>query len=1021
MASLFKNNVLQEQLALSIVPKFEDRIRIVKQWHTALTDKSLLKKTETQCEQAFNDDFFVKILGYTRFPSEKYTIEVKAAVETAGGQKPDAALGIFTPDGNVVQCVCEIKDANTSLDKPQQREGNLTPVQQGFKYKPLYKNCGFVIVTNFREIRLYRDTMHDYERFTLAELADPADNYRNFRKFHYLLSADHFIEENGKSQTEELLAAIRIEQEEITKDFYREYRTLRMSLIDNIRKNNPVLSFDTVLEKAQKVIDRIVFASFCEDVGLLPENKLAEVVAYTEKGGLDMPIWEIMKKFFVAIDKGSEKMEMPHGYNGELFKPDAVLDALTIDDEICREFVRIGRFDFREDLSANILGHIFEQSITDIEEIRQQNAPTESTQKTSKRKKDGIFYTPEYVVDFIVASTLGEYLQELERSSLREHGVKEGLRDQSYEKRALNAYLAYRERLLKLKVLDLACGSGAFLVKVFDYLRKEHERIGGILLELRGGTVLEEHEESVKIFLHENIYGVDLNAESVEITKLSLWLKTTQKGKRLEDLKNNIKCGNSLIDDSEVAGTKAFHWEKEFAEILNSGGFDIIVGNPPWGANIDKEAVWLGKHYPDSTKHAKDTYKLFIDKGLQLLKENGRFGYIVPSTFLYQPRYQDVRDIVERYRHGAVNLGEHIFEGVDLPCAILVVHKHKKDKSAIVDLTKKPRGDIPFLLSSINLENEIERGSSGDKLLKDTGLTFDDVFVLKDAGINYQAVNVGKGKKGESKLSSKLLYSGKIGNPSLDVEFWKGENFHKYSIDESTENFVRTNYEDFKEDNERVILNDKFFSIHPKILWRQTADRIIATIDERGIWFGRSVFGGVVKDEYKKSVDIYFALAVFNSAYIDCLYQRKVLETGRIFPQVKLAYIKPLPFVIPDKEAQDRIATRVRSLIGLGSSQHEKLRQVQQLLKAEYRMESIPKKLQKLWELSFDDFLKALKLRNVSLPKKQELMEYFEQQKTALSTVADQIETLQREIDEMVCDAYGLTKEERAIVLRSAT
>ncbi|OGJ82982.1 hypothetical protein A2598_05610 [Candidatus Peribacteria bacterium RIFOXYD1_FULL_54_13] len=94
---------------------------------------------------------------------------------------------------------------------------------------------------------------------------------------------------------------------------------------------------------------------------------------------------------------------------------------------------------------------------------------------------------------------------------------------------------------------------------------------------------------------------------------------------------------------------------------------------------------------------------------------------------------------------------------------------------------------------------------------------------------------------------------------------------------------------------------------------------------------------------------------------------------------------------------------------------------MQQLLKAEYRMESIPKKLQKLWELSFDDFLKALKLRNVSLPKKQELMEYFEQQKTALSTVADQIETLQREIDEMVCDAYGLTKEERAIVLRSAT
>src|SRR3989344_868662 len=662
MASLFKNNVLQEQLALSIVPKFEDRIRIVKQWHTALTDKSLLGKTETQCEQAFNDDFFVKILGYTRFPSEKYTIEVKAAVETAGGQKPDAALGIFPPDGNVVQCVCEIKDANTPLDKPQQREGNLTPVQQGFKYKPLYKNCGFVIVTNFREIRLYRDTMHDYERFTLEELADPADDYRNFRKFHYLLSAEHFIAVSGKSQTEELLAAIRIEQEEITKKFYKEYRALRLRLIDEIRKNNPTCSFNTILEKAQKIVDRIVFATFCEDVGLLPENKLAEVVEYTEKGGLDIPIWEIMKRFFVAIDKGSEKMEMPHGYNGELFKPDAELDSLIIGNDICREFVNIGRFDFREDLTVNILGHIFEQSITDIEELKTLHVPEEENKSRSKRKKDGIYYTPEYIVDFIVSSTLGKHVEDLETTMLEKHDVKEGITGSNYTKRAVAAYHEYLDAISKITVLDLACGSGAFLVKVFDYLRKEHERVAQILEELTGKKSMDTDDGMIKTLLHRNIYGVDLNAESVEITKLSLWLKTAQKGKKLEELKESIKCGNSLIDAPEVAGEKAFVWKKEFGDILDSGGFDIVVGNPPWGANIDKEAAWLGEHYPDSTKHAKDTYKLFMDKGLQLLKENGHFGYIIPSTFLYQPRYQDVRDIVERYRHGVVNLGEHIFE-----------------------------------------------------------------------------------------------------------------------------------------------------------------------------------------------------------------------------------------------------------------------------------------------------------------------------------------------------------------------
>ncbi|MEI6711953.1 MAG: DNA methyltransferase [bacterium] len=170
----------------------------------------------------------------------------------------------------------------------------------------------------------------------------------------------------------------------------------------------------------------------------------------------------------------------------------------------------------------------------------------------------------------------------------------------NYRKREIEAYSEYQKILHNVKVLDPACGSGAFLVRVFDWLLAENKRVTNILYETNDQMKLGDDENYFREILKNNIYGVDLNEESVEITKLSLWLKSAQKGKKLLTLDNNIKCGNSLIDDPTVAGDKAFNWNTEFADIMGSGGFDVIVGNPPYVRNTalqNKEKDYLSQSY----------------------------------------------------------------------------------------------------------------------------------------------------------------------------------------------------------------------------------------------------------------------------------------------------------------------------------------------------------------------------------------------------------------------------------------
>lgn len=636
MAALFGRNRISQLAQNTQIHDFEEKIQILKSWHQDYHFGTLRLDNETSREQSFNAQIFGRVLGYVQKPSETYTFEPKASTST--GQIPDARIGQFDPGKSIDRTVAvvELKGAGVQLDKPQRSHSNLSPVQQGFKYRPQYRGCDFVIVSNFFELRLYNDNQLDYESWTLDELTDPANNYSNFRIFYLVLNSENFVSESGDSATKNLLLSTRVEQQEIGKKFYADYSDARSSLISELWLKNPALREEPELciEKSQKLLDRIVFCCFAEDSGFIPDATLEQVLKESSQSAFGS-VWATLRSLFEAIDVGSDKLGIPMGYNGGLFKRDLVLDGLVIGDEPLRRLLRLGHYDFQNDLSVTILGHIFEQSITDIEMLIQAARAGEdfAAALQSKRKKDGIYYTPDHVVRTIVDESLGAHLRNLEALRLNEVGLSEKLSEAQFEKRQLVAYQRYLNDLLMVRVLDPACGSGAFLVAVFDYLMHENSRVQSIL-----GSTLLANDEFIRPVLQSCIFGVDLNEESVEITKLSLWLKSATKGQKLTNLDANIKCGNSLIAD-DLVDPKAFRWDREFAEIIAAGGFDVVVGNPPY---VDSEL--MVKTVPEQRNYiaktfiaAQGNWDLFIpfyQHAFDLVKPGGYCSMIIPNKVL---------------------------------------------------------------------------------------------------------------------------------------------------------------------------------------------------------------------------------------------------------------------------------------------------------------------------------------------------------------------------------------------------
>jgi hypothetical protein len=328
-------------------------------------------------------------------------------------------------------------------------------------------------------------------------------------------------------------------------------------------------------------------------------------------------------------------------------------------------FEHTGQQNYSNSLGLYTLGRIFEQSITELEILEAEADGRPSVNKESKRKRDGVYYTPEWIVERIIDETLSPRLDEIKK----ECGWQA---DALPDKTAIDAFT---KRLKLFTVVDPACGSGAFLITSLRYLLDVWHSVTELRKSITGEVLIEDEPGLVRGILKSNIYGVDINSASVEIAQLALWLHTARGDKPLSALGETIREGNSLInndfykgqidlgfyDDTERERVNAFDWHQAFPEVFARGGFDAVVGNPPYvklqnfrKAHADMaDFLRFGRPeveipgYKSTQSGNFDLYLPFIEKGLSLLNERGRLGFIAPSLWTVNQYGAPLRSMIE--------------------------------------------------------------------------------------------------------------------------------------------------------------------------------------------------------------------------------------------------------------------------------------------------------------------------------------------------------------------------------------
>ena len=709
--------------------------------HTDERDAALLKRlqdwdgrlrlNETQAEGAFTQTFFVETWGYGeagRVPPEQHTIIAKLPIhgEGAGGGagEADLALGWFRGRKDAIpQVLCEFKGIRSKLDAKQNRKGSTrSPVEQCLNYvrgarRGLFGNepvqPWWGLVTNMNEFRLYwwDRAPTEYMRFFIRrvdlfsgeyDLLSASEGARFDRYlFGKIFSRDILMSEAGRPLLLRLVERQWARGRKLEGEFYDRYKDLRERLFDVLRVNNPNFPGrpSDLLRLTQKLLDRFIFAFFCEDMGarmLFPPQMIREflrsrsIEPFFDENGLDL--WDFFKRLFSLMNSGGSlnRITLPE-INGGLFAPDPNIDSLSIPNHVfakagqganeaslerepatlfylCARYNYAARGDVKESLSLYILGHIFEQSITELEYREGELEGRETAAMLSKRKRDGVYYTPEPVVNYLVEQTLGPWFADAKRAC--------GYPRPDEGAPTTAAAAAYIERLKAMRIIDPACGSGAFLISSFRRLLQERIAAAADLERARGGT-LGAVDEALLIaeILRDNIYGVDINPASVEITKLALWLHSSRAAAPLSSLENTIRIGNSLVGEDFWAGrrrtsdaedrVRSFDWRAAFPEVWpngREGGFDIVVGNPPYVKlqnliKVDKDvaAYLAAKRGDDSYASTQtgnfDLYLPFIEKGLRLLKEGGRMAFIAPNLWPVNQYGEGLRSLVRRGRH----------------------------------------------------------------------------------------------------------------------------------------------------------------------------------------------------------------------------------------------------------------------------------------------------------------------------------------------------------------------------------
>jgi len=864
--AIFQKSVINKHLSLLDKSQVDEAYaKFVENYNPAKIAKIKSLKEE-EYQDGFLRDIFVDVLGYTLKPDENHDLEREFKNQT-DSKKADGAI---VKDEKAI-VVIELKSTKTRDLK------NVT--QQAFNYKNNQPECKYVITSNFQKLRFYIDHANEFEEFDLFHLSR-----EEFELFYLILNKDSIFADIPLA----LKTETKFHDQEISGKLYKDYSSFKRKLFENLVKNNSEADKLTLFIKSQKLLDRFLFILFAEDSGLLPPNSISRIVEHFHKlEELDAykPIYEILKQYFGYMNIGRKGKNSPVDdiptYNGGLFYADELLDNLKIDDDILiDDLLNLSEYDFNTDIDVNILGHIFEHSLSEIEEITAEIEGTAPDKAKSKRKKDGVFYTPKYITAYIVENTIGTLCDE----KRKELGIGEIEFDEAYRtkadkltvkgKKLYQQFMDYKDWLISLKIVDPACGSGAFLNQALNYLIQEHKDIDDFIAELTN-TLLPIFDID-KTILENNLYGVDINEESIEIAKLSLWLRTAQKGRKLSNLNGNIKCGNSLISDKEVAGDKAFDWNIEFKDIMDNGGFDVVIGNPPYGAKVSKDElkILVERHNNKGLSNTlSDTYIAFYIKSLdEILMPEGMLGFITPNTWRLILSGKEFRDFVSKGIYSFQEIIQHqekVFVDATVDCDTLLIKKHKNERNVInisikdnykvllshrIKQSKLAKQDFfnLFLTEKIyNLKQKIESQSVFVK----------DELVIKNGVKPYEK---GKGKPAQtSEIMREKPFTSQVKNNETFVPLIGGSSFHRYKILWNNDFWIQ--YGEWL-----AAPRDKEIFLAPeKLIFRQTGDSIIGSlVDSKYIMRDNTHIVLKKNDAY----DLKYILAILNSKLSNLIF-----------------------------------------------------------------------------------------------------------------------------------------------------
>ena len=1010
--------------------------------------ENIRNSKEEQFQEGFLRELFVKILGYTLNPEPNFNLTTELK-NIANSKKADGAI----LKGEDAIAVIELKGTDTTdLDKIE---------TQAFGYKNHHPKCVYVITSNFEKLRFYIQNAVDHIDFDLFNLTR-----EQFSLMWLCLAKDNLINNLPLKIKESSV----LQEENITKKLYADYSKFREAIYNNLVKNNSDTDKLLLFKKTQKLLDRFLFIFFAEDRLLLPPNSISEIVKQwtTLKDELDeyVPLYARFKKYFSYMNTGFKgKRYDIYAYNGGLFKSDEILDNIIIDDEILHEHtLKLSNYDFETDVDVNILGHIFEHSLGEIENVQAEIKGEKVDSQKTKRKKDGIFYTPKYITKYIVENTVGKLCEEkMAELEIIDEEYAKGRKNRKKDiVKALDKKLTtYRNWLLTLTILDPACGSGAFLNQALDFLINEHQKIDELRAQLFGGGII--FSDISTDILEKNIYGVDLNEESVDIAKLSLWLRTAQKGRKLNTLSNNIKCGNSLIDDPEVAGEKAFNWQNEFPEVFENGGFDVVIGNPPYVQlqKMVQESLFLKEIGYKTFESTGDLYCLFYEKGWQVLKDKGLLGYITSNKWMRTNYGKSMRSFfVENTNpYLLIDLGAGIFESAVVDSNIILFEKKRVESLNLkaLDLinTKEiddfsvfenqyvsvnPVSDEIWIIENPTAQNITRKIVSKGTPLKDWDIKinygiktgYNDAFIINES-VKKQLID-------EDQKSAEIL------KPILrgrDIKRYFPEYAELYLI--GTFPSLNLNIDDYPavkaylesfgkrieqsgEKGSRKKTPNKWFETQDTISYHSKFN------NEKIIYPNMTKFLPFIYDNQEHYLindkafillgkGLKYLVAYLNSSLAKFQIRKKCAELQGGTRELRKIYMENIRIPLISEQDQFEFNKKADLMLSLHKEKQVGIDKFLKFLKTQFKTETFSNKLLNWHEHDFRVFIGELNksIKNVGGEKlsktdEMEWLEVFETKKAEAHSLKSEIDKTDKEIDQMVFELYGLSEDEIKIV-----